>query len=93
MISFAVPATAVPLSATASAIMATISAGVKRLLFNILRVLSVTRYPAAECRGIDEITVRVTTGRPLDPTVLIPYTGAKRRQRYARTTRSSISRG
>ena len=77
MINFAVPATAVPLSATASAIMATISAGVKRLPLNIFRVLSVTRYPAAGCRGFDEKKVRVTAGRSLDPTVLIPSVGAK----------------
>jgi hypothetical protein len=44
-----VPATAVPLSATASAIIATIIAGVKRLPFNISRVLSVvTRYPGGK---------------------------------------------
>ena len=67
VISFAVPATAVPLSATASAIIATIIAGVKRLFFNMLRVLSVTRYPAAGCRGFDEKNVRAAEARSLDP--------------------------
>ena len=71
MISFVVPATAVPLSATPSAIIATTIAGVKRLPLNIFRVLSVTRYPAAGCRGFDEKNVRVTEGRSLDPIVLI----------------------
>ena len=45
VISFALHSTPVPLSATASAIIATIIAGVKRFPLNILQVLSVTRYP------------------------------------------------
>jgi hypothetical protein len=45
VISFVVPATAVPLSATASAIIATIIAGEKRLPFNIFRVLSINPLP------------------------------------------------
>jgi hypothetical protein len=67
VISLAVPAAAVPLSATASAIMATIIAGVKRLPLNIFRILSVTRYPAAGCRGFDALNVRAAGPRSLDP--------------------------
>src|SRR3954454_15817119 len=78
--SLAVPATAVPLSATARARIATIIDGVKRLPFNIFRVLSVTRYPAARCRGLDESKVRVTTGRSLDP--FVPTARRREQARY-----------
>jgi hypothetical protein len=43
---------------------------------SIYRVLSVTRYPAAECRGLAENKVRVTSGGSLDPIVLI-HTSAR----------------
>ena len=82
VISFAVPATAVPLSATASAIIATIIAGVKRLPFNIFRVPSVIRYPAAGCRGFDEKNVRVAGTRSLDP-IGLTWLSAQRAGREA----------
>ena len=76
MISLAVPATAVPLSATASAIIATITAGGRRFPFNIrfLSVSPVRRRPdGGGLDNGDKENVRVGEARPLDPIVPMPH--------------------